>query len=93
MAQMRSAAAGIGDDGIVAVRRKEVDHPPGLLPGQIQLAVVGVQGAAARLRRRRVDGAAVGEEHVRGVAVDVREHEILDAAGQERNTVPGFTAR
>ena len=75
------------------VRRKEIDHPSGLSPGELQLTVVGVQRSAARLRRRRVDGAAVGEEHVRGIAVHVRENEILDAAGQERNTVPGFTAR
>ena len=73
VAQVRSAAAGVRDDRVVAVGRKEIDHPPRLLAGQLQLAVVGVQGSAARLRRRRLDRAAVGEEHIGGVAVDVRE--------------------
>ena len=59
----------------------------------IEVAVVRVDRAAAWLRRRRVDGASVRQQHVRGVAVDVREHQILDTAGQERDFVSGFAAR
>ena len=46
-----------------------------------------VQRAAAGLRRRRVDLAAVGQQHVRRVAVDVGEDEILDAAREQGDAV------
>ena len=91
--QVRSAAAGVRDDRIVAVRREEIDHPARLLPGQIQLAVVGVQRSAARLRRWRLDAAAVGQQHIRRVAVDVGEDQILDAAGQKRDAIAGLSPR
>ena len=58
-----------------------------------QLAVVRVQRAAARLHRRRVDLAAVGQQHVRGVAIDVGKHQILHAAGQQRDAVARRAAR
>src|SRR5256885_614729 len=39
--------------------------------------------AAAALSGRRDDVAAFGREHVDGCRVDVREHEALDAAGEQ----------
>ena len=46
-----------------------------------------MQGAAAGLDGWRVDLAAVGQQYVGGVAVDVCEDQILDAAGQEGDAV------
>ena len=54
---------------------------------------MGVQRAAARLRRRRVDLASVREERVSGVSVDVREDEILHAACQKCHARPPTARR
>ena len=48
---------------------------------------MGVEGAAAGLDGRGVDFAAVSQKDVRGVAVDIREHEILDATGKQGDAV------
>ena len=82
VAEVIAAAARVRDDGVELGRREEVDHPLGQRLGRIAFAVVGVERAAARLDGRRVDFAAVGQKDVRGVAVDVGEDEVLDAAGQ-----------
>ena len=44
---------------------------------------MGVQGAAAGLDGRRVDFAAIGEEDVGGIAVDVRKCQVLDTTGEK----------
>ena len=83
MPEMITAAAGIRDDGVELRRREEVDHPLGQGLGRVGFAIVGVEGAAAGLDRRRVDLAAVGQQYVGGVAIDVREDQILHAAGEQ----------
>ena len=87
MAEMVTAAAGVGDDGVELRRREEVDHPLGQRLGRVGFAIVGVERTAAGLDRRRVHFAAVSQEDVGGVAVDIREHEILDATGKQGDAV------
>jgi hypothetical protein len=86
--QMRAAAASVGDDGIERIEIEAVDLPAGEFSGQFELAIVRVQGAAAALRARRDDLTAVGEQHIRRVAIDVREGEILDAAREQAHAAP-----
>ena len=87
MAEMVTAAAGVGDDGVELRRREKVDHPLRQRLGRIGFAIVSVKGAAAGLDGRRVDFAAVGQEDVRGIAIDVGEDEILDAAREQGDAV------
>jgi hypothetical protein len=87
MLQMRTAAGGVADDGVKLLRRKLINALAGQLPGQLQFAVVRVQGAAAMLPGRRDDFAAVAGQDFRRVAVDIAEHQILRAAGQQGHAV------
>ena len=73
--EMGAAAAGVGDDGVEIGDGEEVELAAGEETGGIQVPIVGVEGAAAGLDGRSEDFAVVGEEDVRGVAVDVREDE------------------
>ena len=52
------------------------------------LAIVRVQRAAAGLRARRDDFAAVGQQHIGRVAVDIGEGQVLHAARQQAHAVP-----
>ena len=86
-AQVRAASAGVADDRVVALRRQQVDHPAGQLARAVQVAVVRVQRAAARLERRRLDDAAVGQQHIGRITIHVRIDEILHAARQQRHSI------
>ena len=83
MLQMRSAPGGVRDDGIEGIEIELIEQAARVALGHFVLAIVRVQGTAAALVRRRDDGAAVGEENVGGIAVDVTIDQILDAAGEE----------
>jgi hypothetical protein len=85
--KMRSASTGVRDDCVIPVWRDEIDQLPRQALRGLQLAVMGVERAAACLAPGCVDGAPVGEQHVRRVAVDVGKHQILDAAGEESDAV------
>ena len=87
VAEVIAAAAGVRDDRVELRRREEVDHPLGQRLGRIAFAVVGVERAAAGLDGRRVDFTAVGQKDVGGVTIDIREDEVLDAAGQQGDAV------
>ena len=87
MAEMIPAAARVGDDGVELRRREEVDHPLRQSLGRVGFAVVCVERAAAGLDGRRVDFAAVSQEDVRRVAVDIREDQVLYAAREQGDAV------
>ena len=86
-AEVVPAAAGVADDGVERLRREEVDHPPREQLRGLRLAVVGVQRPAAGLHGRGHHLAAIGEEHVGRVAVDLREDEVLHAAREQGDAV------
>jgi hypothetical protein len=88
--EMGTAAAGVGDDGVEFLHGEEIELAAGEGAGGFEVAVVGVEGATAGLHRRCQDFAVIGEEDVGGVAVDVREDEVLDAAGEEGVAVAGM---
>ena len=87
--QVGPAATGIGDDRVIARWREQIDHPAGEGRGEGRFAIVAVQRSAARLDRRGVDLAAIGEENVGGVAVDVAENQILNATGEQSDAMAG----
>ena len=87
MAEVITTATGVGDDRVELRRRKEIDHPLGQCLGRIDFAIVRVERAAAGLDGRGVHFATVGQEDVRGIAVDVGEDEILDAAREQGDAV------
>ena len=87
MLEVRAAAGGVGDDGVERVEVELVEQAAGVVLRHLVLAVVGVERAAAGLVRRRDDGAAVGEQDVGGVAVDVAVDEVLHAAGEQADAV------
>ena len=92
MPQMRTAAAGVGDDRVEPLRRQQVDQPAGERPRRGQIAVMGVERPAARLHRWRVHLAAVFAQHVHRRPVHVGQHEVLHAAGQHGHPVAALAA-
>src|ERR1035438_5276345 len=91
--QVGAAARGIRDDRVVLARVDRFELPAGELPGRLEVAVVGVERAAAGLAPRRRHLAAVLEEHVDGGPVHVGEGDVLDAAGKEGDQIGRGTAR
>jgi hypothetical protein len=89
MFEVRSAAGGVGDDGVERVEVELVEEAPGEIFRLFVFAVVGEERSATALRGRRNDRAAVGKKDVGGVAVDVAVDQILDAAGEEADVVGG----
>jgi hypothetical protein len=87
MLEMRSATGGVGDDGVEVIEVEMIEEAARVTLGHFIFAVVGVERAAAALGRRGDDGAAIGEEDVGGVAVDVAVNEVLNAAGEEADAV------
>ena len=87
--EVGAAASRVGDDGVEFVDCEEIELAAGQLAGRFEVAVVGVEGAAAGLDGRRQDFAVVGKENVGGVAVNVGKNQILDAAGEQGDTVAG----
>lgn len=53
------------------------------------IAVVGMEGAAARLVAWCVHATSGSEKHVGGISVNGAVDEVLDAAGQEQDSVFG----
>jgi hypothetical protein len=92
MLEVRPAAAGVGDDGVELVRRHLLHILAGQLLGQSPLAVVRVQRPATLLVRRRDDLAAVSRQHFGRVPVDIAEDDVLGAAGEQGDAIPGFSA-
>ena len=84
--QVGAAATGVGDDGVEFPDGKEVQLAAGEGAGGFEVAIVGVQGAATGLDGRREDLAAIGEEDIGGVAIDVRKCQVLDTTGEKGDT-------
>src|SRR5829696_6706046 len=78
--KMRAATGCIGDDGVELFRRELIDLFAGQALREFPFAVVGVKRAAALLVWRRDDFAAVAGQGFGGVAIYVRENEVLRAA-------------
>ena len=93
MLQVRAAAAGVGNDGVVLPRRELVDVPARQPLGQLPFAVVGVQRSAAALVGGRDDLARVAGQHLDGVAIHTGEGQILGAAREHRDTVTTRSSR
>ena len=69
---MRPTPAGVGDNRVESIGRKQVDHPPRLIAGEVQLAVMSVQGSAARLTGTACQPRIHWRGAHPGVSVDVR---------------------
>jgi len=82
VAQVRAAAAGVGDDRVESERVEEVELAAGEFASGVGVAVVRVERTAAGLDGGRVDFAAVGEKDVHSGAIDVGEDKVLHTAGQ-----------
>ena len=78
--QVRPAAGGVGDDGVVMLGRKLVDLPLGKGLRQAPLSVVRVQRTAAVLLRRRDDFTTVAGQDLDGVQIHIAEDQVLRAA-------------
>ena len=81
----RAAAGDVVDDRVEAVDRKRGQVLVGELAGRLAGAGVEVDRAAADLRLRHVDVAAVLLQHAGGRPIDVAEHRVADAAGEQRD--------
>ena len=89
MPQMCTASARVRDDHVKIFWGQGIDGLAGQDLSEVARAVVGVEGAAAVLLGRGMDRAAVGQERIRCIAVDIGKNQILDATGQERHPSSG----
>lgn len=87
--EVAAATAGVADDGVEGGKVETVDQAAGEGAGEFGFAVVTVETAAATLVAGGDDLAVVGEEDVGGVAVDLAEDEVLNAAGEEADAPAG----
>ena len=83
LADVRSAAAGVGDDDVDLGAFEDVDHAPRQIERGSFLAGVHHQSAAAGLIRRRDHFAAFGRQHAHRGRVDLRHEFALDASQQK----------
>ena len=87
----RPAAAGRGDDRALAAGER-AHRPVGQLARTVEIAVVRVQRAAAALLGRRRDAVARGRERAAGRVRRAREHQVADAAEEQRGGLAGLRA-
>ena len=85
--ERRTAAAGVGDDGVVVTSQQGIDIIAGEGPCFFATASVGVQGAAAALVGRDYDFAAVLLEDAHGGLMEACEEDVGDAAAEHGDTV------
>ncbi len=83
-----AAAGGVDDDGVDLRGEEGVDVAAGEGAGGRPVAVVGVEGAAAELPRRRHHLEAVARQHPHGGLVDAAEGVGHDAAGEQGDAPP-----
>ena len=84
---MGSTSGGVGDNGVEVERIELIDHPPCQNTGGHGLSVVCMERSAARLHGGSHDFAAVGQQDIGGVPVDVGKDQILHAAGKKAHAV------
>src|SRR5229473_7334695 len=80
-----TAAGGVGDNGVEVFAKKCREIVPREFASGIANAGVGGERAAAELIFRDDHFAAVGGEDADGSFVELRESDIGDAAGEERD--------
>src|SRR5581483_8829054 len=77
MLEMRSAATGVGDDGVEAFRWKPVNLFARQVLRQFPLPVMRVQRSAAELFGGSNDLAAVARQHFHRIAIHIAKNEVL----------------
>ena len=74
-------------DGVERVEIEGIELLAGQLAGRLHFAVVGMKGAATILHRRRENLAAIGQQNLRRVTIDLRKHDILHTACEQPHLV------
>jgi len=86
--EVRAASRRVRDDRVEPVGIDRAELAPSELARRLEVAVVGVEGAAAGLPPGRLHLAAVLEKDVGRRPVDVGEGDVLDAAREEGDPEP-----
>src|SRR5215813_2840435 len=87
----RSAASGVGDNGVVVAAQEYLDIFARQLPRIFAEPGMGIQRAATALPCRDVHLNAVFNEHLHRGAVQMRKSNVIDASGQKSYFAPPLT--